>query len=43
MVKKCGWHFDIPDKKERPEVMHCVVVVAPHTSFDDFLIGATVL
>jgi 1-acyl-sn-glycerol-3-phosphate acyltransferase len=43
LVKKCGWHFDIPDKKERPEVMHCVVVVAPHTSFDDFLIGAAVL
>lgn len=39
----CGWHFDLPDVKERPEVLHCVVAVAPHTSISDFFVGAAVL
>ena len=43
MVKLCGWKFDIPDLAERPEMRHCVVVVAPHTSVADFFVGAAVL
>ena len=43
LVKLCGWHFDIPNTKERPEILHCVVAVAPHTSVADFFVGAAVL
>lgn len=43
LVKLCGWHFEIPDVKERPELHHCVVAVAPHTSIADFFVGAAVL
>lgn len=43
LVKRCGWKFDIPDLDERPEVRHCVVAVAPHTSVADFFVGAAVL
>ena len=35
LVKLCGWHFEIPDLKDRPELRHCVVAVAPHTAFAD--------
>lgn len=43
MVKLCGWKFDIPDLRERPELTHCVVAVAPHTAVADFFVGAAVL
>ena len=43
LVKLCGWHFEIPDLKDRPELRHCVVAVAPHTAFADYIIGAAVL
>ena len=43
LVKRCGWKFDIPDLAERPELRHCVVAVAPHTSIADFFVGAAVL
>ena len=43
LVKLWGWKFEIPDLKERPELRHCVVAVAPHTSIADFFVGAAVL
>ena len=43
LVKLCGWKFDIPDLGERPELLHCVVAVAPHTCIADFFVGAAVL
>ena len=43
LVKLFGWKFEIPDKAERPEIRHCVVAVAPHTSVADFFVGAAVL
>lgn len=43
LVKLCGWHLVVPDTTERPEILHCVVAVAPHTSIADFLVGAAVL
>ena len=43
LVKLGGWKFEIPDLKERPELRHCVVAVAPHTSIADFFVGAAVL
>ena len=43
MVKLSGWHFEIPDLKDRPELRHCVVAVAPHTAFADYIVGAAVL
>lgn len=43
LVRLCGWHFDAIDVKERPEVLHCVVAVAPHTSIADFFVGPAML
>ena len=43
LVKLSGWHFEIPDLKDRPELRHCVVAVAPHTAFADYIVGAAVL
>ncbi len=43
VVKACGWKIRIPDLKERPELRHCVVAVAPHTSVADFFVGMAVL
>lgn len=43
LVKLCGWHFDVPSLEERPELLHCVVAVAPHTSAKDFFVGPAVL
>lgn len=43
IVKMCGWHFEIPTLRERPELRHCVVAVAPHTAFADYLVGGAVL
>ena len=43
LVRLCGWKFEIPDLHERPELRHCVVAVAPHTSIADFFVGAAVL
>lgn len=43
LVRLFGWHFDPIDVKERPEVLHCVVAVAPHTSIADFLVGPAML
>ena len=39
IVKICGWKYDIPEAGTRPELHHCVMVVAPHTSVDDWLLG----
>lgn len=39
IVKLCGWHFAMPDKASRPEVMRCVYAAAPHTAISDFLVG----
>jgi 1-acyl-sn-glycerol-3-phosphate acyltransferase len=35
--------MDPVDVTERPEVLHCVVAVAPHTSIADFLVGPAML
>lgn len=43
LVKLFGWRFDVPSLAERPELLHCVVAVAPHTSFWDFFVGPAVL
>ena len=43
LVKLWGWQFEIPDLKDRPEIAHCVVAVAPHTAFVDYIVGAAVL
>lgn len=43
IVRLCGWRFDIPEPGTRPELHHCVIAVAPHTSIDDFLLGAACL
>lgn len=44
IVKLCGWKFDLPeDMASRPELQRCVIVVLPHTSSLDFLVGAAVL
>ena len=43
LVKLRGWRFVIPTPKERPEIRHCVVAVAPHTAFVDYIVGAAVL
>ena len=40
MVGLFGWHFDIPSPGERPELNHCVIIEAPHTSIYDYLVGA---
>ncbi|MBR1785280.1 MAG: 1-acyl-sn-glycerol-3-phosphate acyltransferase [Bacteroidales bacterium] len=39
VLKALGWSFDIPARSERPELWHCVLVMAPHTSAADFLVG----
>ncbi|MBQ0015815.1 MAG: 1-acyl-sn-glycerol-3-phosphate acyltransferase [Bacteroidales bacterium] len=38
-----GWRYDIPLAGTQPEIERCVIIVAPHTSVGDFLIGATCL
>lgn len=43
IVKLCGWRFELPDQKERPEVQRCVFVVAPHTSVSDYTVGTAYL
>ena len=43
LVKLCGWKLIIPKEGTRPELEHCVFIVAPHTSALDFIIGATYL
>ena len=43
MVKMRGWKFEVPSLEERPELRHCVVAVAPHTAFVDYIVGAAVL
>lgn len=35
-----GWKFDIEGYEQRPELHHCVIIEAPHTSIYDFLLGA---
>ena len=39
IVRLCGWHFAMPDKASRPELMRCVYAAAPHTAISDFLVG----
>ena len=43
LVKLRGWKFFIPDKAERPEIAHCVLIMAPHTAVADYFVGASVL
>ena len=43
IVKLMGWKFFIPDKKERPEIAHCVLIMAPHTAVADYFVGAAVM
>lgn len=43
LVGLFGWRMDPVDVTERPEVLHCVVAVAPHTSIADFLVGPAML
>lgn len=43
LVKLFGWKLLLPEKGTRPEMEHCVFVVAPHTHSLDFIVGATYL
>ena len=43
LLKMGGWKISIPDKGERPEIAHCVLIMAPHTSWADYFVGASVL
>lgn len=43
IVKLCGWKYDIPAEGTRPELHHCVIIVAPHTSVEDYLLGVCCL
>ena len=43
LVKLNGWHFILPEVGSRPELEHCVIVVAPHTAVADYLVGLTYL
>lgn len=43
IVRLFGWSYVIPPIETRPEMDHCVIAVAPHTSIYDFLVGATCL
>ncbi|MBR1792806.1 MAG: 1-acyl-sn-glycerol-3-phosphate acyltransferase [Bacteroidales bacterium] len=43
IVRICGWKYNIPECGTRPELQHCVIAVAPHTSIDDFFLGACCL
>ena len=36
-----GWQYDIEGYDQRPELRHCVMIEAPHTSIYDFLLGAS--
>ncbi len=36
-----GWKYDIDGFEQRPELHHCIMIEAPHTSIYDFLLGAT--
>lgn len=40
IVKLFGWTFDDTDASGEPYVQHCVIIMAPHTSIYDFLLGA---
>ena len=40
IVELFGWKFDIPERSTRPELEHCVLIMAPHTSILDFFVGA---
>lgn len=40
MVRLMGWRYNLPTLKECPEMDHCVVIMAPHTSYKDFFLGA---
>ena len=42
-VKLAGWKFILPEKGTIPELESCVFVVAPHTSWLDFVVGAPYL
>lgn len=39
IVKLWGWRMVCPTVEERPELLHCVFVEAPHTSVYDFVVG----
>ena len=43
LVRLCGWKFHIPSMAERPEIKHCVLIMAPHTCIADFFVGAAVM
>lgn len=40
IVKLLGWEFNLPNL-ERPELKRSVYIMAPHTSFWDFFLGAS--
>ncbi|MBR1517821.1 MAG: 1-acyl-sn-glycerol-3-phosphate acyltransferase, partial [Bacteroidales bacterium] len=42
-VSLFGWKYDIPQPDSRPELHHCVIIVAPHTSVADYLLGVACL
>lgn len=41
IVKLFGWKYDEPDLNERKEMLHCVLICAPHTSAFDYLLGCS--
>lgn len=43
IVRLFGWKFDIPAAGTRPEIYHCVMVTAPHTSAYDYFLGSACL
>lgn len=43
LLKMRGWKISIPSREERPEIAHCVLIMAPHTSAADYFIGASVM
>lgn len=40
LVRLFGWKYDLP-AEERPELKRAVYIMAPHTSFWDFFLGAS--
>ena len=38
-----GWTFDVPAPGSRPEIEHCVMIMAPHTATADYFLGAACL
>ena len=43
LAKLFGWHFEMPDDATLERLRHCVIIMAPHTSIYDFLLGAAAI